>query len=205
LEAGVGGLAKNTTKNGTPRRREPLVLELIPENLLREPIEYIFADHYRMRQIIATMDRFLTEGIYAQPPMDDAIIADMTVIQAYLRDELPPHIADEEEDLFPCLEQRSQNDSDTKQILATLHQEHEEDFALLPPLIAGHGDLLAGREVAARELFETSVVRFVETQRRHVIWENNIVLPLARRRLSTEDMEKIGRDMAARRGIEYPS
>ncbi len=197
-------MARNL-KNEKPRKREPLVLELIPENLLREPIEYIFADHYRMRQIIATMDRFLVEGIYAQPPTNDDLIADMTVIEAYLRNELPPHIADEEEDLFPCLERRSPGDNETKQILATLHQEHEEDFALLPPLIDGHADLLAGRPVAERELFETSVVRFVETQRRHVIWENNIVLPLARRRLSAEDMEKIGRDMAARRGLEYPA
>ncbi|MDP6690670.1 MAG: hemerythrin domain-containing protein, partial [Alphaproteobacteria bacterium] len=201
---GEGGLAKNL-KNAGPRKHEPLVLELIPENLLREPIEYIFADHYRMRQVMATMDRFLSEGIYAQPPTDDDVKADMAVIRDYLRDELPPHIADEEEDLFPCLERNSPGDSDTKQILATLHQEHEEDFALLPPLIAGHDDLLAGKPVAKRDLFETSVIRFVETQRRHIIWENNIVLPLARRRLSAEDMEQTGRDMAARRGLEYPA
>ena len=196
-------MVKNS-KTEKPRKREPLVLELIPENLLREPIEYIFADHYRMRQIIATMDRFLIEGIYAQAPVDDDVIADMAVIEAYLRTELPPHIADEEEDLFPCLQRRSPGDHEMRQILDTLHQEHEEDFALLPSLIAGHEDLLAARPVAARELFETSVVRFVETQRRHVIWENNIVLPLARRRLSAEDMEKIGRKMAARRGLENP-
>jgi hemerythrin-like domain-containing protein len=45
----------------------------------------------------------------------------------------------------------------------------------------------------------------VETQRRHIVWENNIILPLARRRFSVEDMEEIGRDMAARRGLEYPA
>jgi len=195
----------SSLKNKAPRQREPLVLELIPENLLREPIEYIFADHYRLRQIIATMDRLLTEGVYAQPPTDEAIAADMAVIHAYLRDELSPHIADEEDDLFPRLELRSPADYETKQILATLHQEHEEDLALIQPLVSGHADLLAGKPAANKELFETSVVRFVETQRRHIIWENNIILPLARRRFSVEDMEEIGRDMAARRGLEYPA
>ncbi|MBT6984731.1 MAG: hypothetical protein HN956_10320 [Rhodospirillaceae bacterium] len=58
--------------------------------------------------------------------------------------------------------------------------------------------------MSQRELFETSVARFVNTQRRHIIWENNIVLPLARRYLEAKDMESIGRGMAARRSIDYP-
>ncbi len=190
--------------NSRLRKREPLSLELIPENLLREPIEYIFADHYRLRQVIATMDRLLTEGLFALPVAEDAG-ADMAVIRAYLVDELPKHIADEEEDLFPCLERRCHGDGDTKGILATLRQEHTEDFALLPPVTAGLDNLLGGREVTERELFETASARFVETQRRHIIWENNIVLPLARRHLDADDMAVMGRNLAARRNIEYPA
>ncbi|MBL6951889.1 MAG: hemerythrin domain-containing protein [Alphaproteobacteria bacterium] len=186
------------------RKREPLSLELIPENLLREPIEYIFADHYRLRQVVAAMDRLLIEGLFVSPLAEDNG-SDVAVVRTYLVDELPIHIADEEEDLFPCLEQRCPGDGETGQILATLRQEHVEDFALLPPVTAGLDNLLAGGAVREGELFEASAARFVETQRRHIIWENNIVLPLARRYFTVDDMANMGHNMAARRNIEYPA
>jgi len=185
------------------RKREPLSLELIPENLLREPIEYIFADHYRLRQVVAAMDRLLMEGLFVSPLVEDNG-PDVAVVRTYLVEELPIHIADEEEDLFPNLEQRCPEDGETKQILATLRQEHVEDFALLLPVTAGLDNLLAGGAVLERELFEASTARFVETQRRHIIWENNIVLPLARRYFTIDDMAIMGHNMAARRNIEYP-
>jgi len=71
--------------------------------------------------------------------------------------------------------------------------------------MAGLDSLLAGRAVCDRELFDTAAARFVETQRRHIIWENNIVLPLARRRLNADDRAVMGRNMAARRKIEFPA
>jgi hemerythrin-like domain-containing protein len=40
---------------------------------------------------------------------------------------------------------------------------------------------------------------FSETQRQHVTWEERVMLPLARQRLTAEDLAKIGRNMAARR------
>ena len=195
-------MARNLRQSGV-RKHEPLILESIPENLLREPVEYVFADHYRLRQVVATLDRFLTEGAFTSP-LSEEVAADTARIQAYLLDELPLHIADEEEGLFPCLERRRAGDNETEQILATLRQEHQEDFALLPTVTAGLDDLLAGREVAEKDVFETSVARFVDTQRRHIMWENNIVLPLARRYFEAEDMLAIGREMADRHGAEYP-
>ena len=44
---------------------------------------------------------------------------------------------------------------------------------------------------------------FAEAQRRHIAWENSLVLPLARKRLTAKDLETMGRNMAARRGIAY--
>ncbi len=45
---------------------------------------------------------------------------------------------------------------------------------------------------------------FAATQQRHLEWEDRVVLPLAQKRLSAEDLEQIGRNMAARRGLSYP-
>jgi hemerythrin-like domain-containing protein len=49
-----------------------------------------------------------------------------------------------------------------------------------------------------------NVREFSETQRRHVTWEDRVLLPLARQRLTPEDLAEIGRSMAARRGIAAP-
>jgi hypothetical protein len=40
---------------------------------------------------------------------------------------------------------------------------------------------------------------FFESYRRHIAWENTIVLPLARARLTGEDLDKLGRAMAGHR------
>jgi hemerythrin-like domain-containing protein len=45
---------------------------------------------------------------------------------------------------------------------------------------------------------------FTATMRSHLAWEERVILPLARRRLSTAQAEAIGRRMAARRGVAYP-
>ena len=72
-------------------------------------------------------------------------------------------------------------------------------------MTAGLGDLLAGRAVAKWVLFASSATRFVESQRRHIIWKNNIILPLARRHFMAGDMARIGRDMVTRRYIDFPA
>ncbi|MDP6344172.1 MAG: hemerythrin domain-containing protein [Alphaproteobacteria bacterium] len=186
------------------KRHKSLVLETIPENLLREPIEYIFADHYRLRQIVASLDGFLAADNFAAD-IDEEVRADLRVILAYLEDELPLHIADEDEGLFKFLGERCRGDDETKQILLVLTDEHEEDFGLMPPVTAGLKSLAAGEAVKEPQKFIDAAARFVETQRRHLIWENNIVLPLARRHLTPEDLENMGRQMAARRGLDYPA
>ena len=43
------------------------------------------------------------------------------------------------------------------------------------------------------------------TERRHLKLEDDVVLPLAQRRLSPDELEQIGRSMAARRNIAFPA
>ncbi len=42
-----------------------------------------------------------------------------------------------------------------------------------------------------------------DNQRRHIGWENRLVLPLAGRRLTGSDLERLGHAKAVRRGIPY--
>jgi hemerythrin-like domain-containing protein len=174
-----------------------LFLKLIPENLLRESIKFIFSNHCRLRQIIAAMSGLLAAGAFASPLAEDTA-PEVAKIRNYLVNDLPIHAADEEEGLFPYLAQHCPEDEDTKQIFANLHQEYMENSALLPSITAGLDDLLAGRAVAKWALFAASATRLMESQRWHIIRENNIILPLARRHFTVSDM-------AARRNIDFPT
>ena len=43
---------------------------------------------------------------------------------------------------------------------------------------------------------------FRSSERRHLAWENGAILPLARKRLTPEDLRTLGQKMAALRGIQ---
>ncbi len=45
---------------------------------------------------------------------------------------------------------------------------------------------------------------FAEARRRHIAWQDGVVLPLAHDWLSPKDLEEMGRNMAARRGATCP-
>src|SRR5262245_34009434 len=76
-----------------------LSLELLPENLFREPIDRLYADHFQLRRICDQLDQLASERCAEQIP--DVANAVMT----YLEHDLPLHIADEE-DLLPLLRTR---------------------------------------------------------------------------------------------------
>jgi hypothetical protein len=49
-----------------------------------------------------------------------------------------------------------------------------------------------------------AVPAFAETQRRHLAWENALVIPRARHILQPPDLAKLARSMAKRRGQRAP-
>ncbi len=173
-------------------------LERIPDNLLREPVEFIFADHFRQRSLCATLDEMIAE------PDAPATHERATVALRYLQKELPHHIADEERSLFPLLAQRAQREDALDSLLALLSEEHGRDRDMAKALIAALRQIIAGQLSPKSDTFASAALAFAETQRRHLSWENAVILPLARRRLTADDMTSLGHDMAKRRSIQYP-
>ena len=164
-----------------------------PASLFNDPIEYIFADHFRQRTLCSALNQIAeTETI------------DIELVEAaleFLRSEFGPHVLDEEEDLFPLLRRRAETEDDINHVLEQLSEEHAADEAdgnriitLLEQLLRS-GDLSVIDAEAAELL-----ARFAANERQHLIVENAIVLPLARARLSEVDKQKLGKRMAARRG-----
>lgn len=173
------------------------LLERPPVDQLRSPLDYIFADHFRQRSLC----RILAE-LAQQPQLDTDMAA---AALGYMRTDFGLHVVDEEKDLFPLLRRRRQRQDRMNDILGSLSAEHVADAIDANGIIAALVAALAEEDPvplddAARALMAT----FAANERRHLTTENAIVLPLARARLTTGDLETLGRHMAARRGIDYP-
>ena len=123
----------------------------------------------------------------------------------FLRSDFGLHVVDEERDLFPLLRRRRQRQDRMNDILGSLSAEHATDALdanrIIAALVAALGrDDPVPLDDGARALMTS----FATNERRHLTTENAIVLPLARARLTTGDLETLGRHMAARRGVDYP-
>ena len=167
----------------------------LPVTLFAKPVEYVLADHFRQRTLCSIVDEVADAEV-----IDTALVA---AILRFLKCEFGPHILDEEEDLFPLLRRRAEADDEINQVLGQLCQEHASDEADAILIVDLLENLLPegkakGLSTNDRELFK----RFAANERQHLKLENAIILPLARVRLSEDDCKKLGKRMAARRGID---
>lgn len=117
--------------------------------------------------------------------------------------DLVHHHKDEEEDLFPTLRKRCRPQDGADQILAELVRDHATESFLMRDIVADLHRVVARQDLEAPNRFFMSLRLFAEGQQRHISWENDVVLPLARMRLTDIDLEALGRSMAARRGLPH--
>ncbi len=175
-----------------------LELGPIPESLLLEPLDYIYADHFRQRAVCVKLEQLIED------PDDPCARHEAAEILAFMEQDLPLHIADEEDSLFPLLRLRCQPEDDIEQVLQILSEEHASDEALAKDLIAELRRLSTARGRAGGRALKWVALAYIQTQRRHLSWENALLLAIARRRLMPADLVSLGRDMAQRRGVSYP-
>lgn len=175
-----------------PTSHRPEKAAIGPEGI-RHPIEFLFADHDRLRVVCAALER-LANDCTAEDAQENAAFA-----LSYLESELPLHIADEEQDLFPLLKRRCAPDDEIDTILALLNDEHEADQEYQLRLLEPLRSIAAGAQPADAVEFGHAARAFSVFQRRHLAWENGTVLPLARKRLTAADQADMGRRMADRR------
>ena len=161
------------------------------------PLDFILDDHRRQHEICERLKK-----LTAEPAIGSAQEAQSLL--DFLTHDFVWHAQDEERDLFPALVMRSIPDDRIEDVLLQLAAEHELDEELVGYIVSdlqliAHG---AKTEMPTRMLI--NVRAFAELQQRHLAWENRIVMPLARERLTAVDLETMGRSMAARRSIPYP-
>lgn len=157
-----------------------------------DPIGLLLACHERMLGMCDLLERMVE---YQQEKGVDADMAESAKkLLNYFDTAAPHHHADEDEDLFPHL------------------QEIEGAGVLLKALTAQHGlhDMLWSKlRVCLEKLAEQQECAqlgalsqtFVSAYRAHIEIENDRLLPMAAQALSDDQLKAIGASMAARRGV----
>ena len=114
---------------------------------------------------------------------------------ACLRGEMPRHHREEEKGLFPLLLTRAREEDMAGEIIARLEEEHASDEGFAEELVDILLRLEAGGTVDNPNMLGYMLRGFFENYRRHIHWENTVVIPMARRRLTEEDVRVMLRRM----------
>lgn len=157
--------------------------------LRRSPLDLIEHEHLAQAQLCDSLER-IADGL---PDNVDRKLC-RTVIDA-LQFDMPLHHRDEELGLFPLIERRALPDDNIEDILARLALEHATDECFAGELLENLESLSEGRKLTNPDMVGYMLRSFFESYRRHIHWENAIVLPLARARLTRDDLDELGRTM----------
>jgi len=122
-------------------------------------------------------------------------------LSAYLRNDFPAMIAEEDEGLLPLLRQRLLPGDDFDQVLRQLDEEHRRDRRQALQLAAECDTIASGLMPDETPALFAAFRAFAEQQRRHLAWEDATVFPLARVRLGPTDLKAWMRGMRARRRL----
>lgn len=157
-----------------------------------DPLDFILYEHLRHRVMCNALDA-LAEA--------EAFDADAVArLAEFIRADLSVHITDEEEVFFPILQERCRPEDEIDVVLQRMSREHAEDRQLSADVriflltAATERRLLADIPSASE-----AVKRFAHNQRRHMMLENAVLIPLARQRFTEEDFALLAKRLAASR------
>lgn len=169
-------------------------IEDIPQGLMKDPLDWFFAEHYRQRQFYRLVNELAAATVFDRERV--------TRLLEFLRHDLALHMIAEEEDLFPLLRRRALPEDEVEQVLDLLSTEHRSDMTQAQTLRDHLEACLLDRKAPGLYPGVCKIMQdFAAQALRHLALENAVVLPIARLRLSTDDLVAMGRRLAARRGI----
>jgi len=160
------------------------------------PLDVLEACHGRIAKQCDTLEKLLAHlpvhGADAQA--QQAVRA----VLAYFDTAAVQHHDDEERNLFPLLERVGA--SGACDLVELLTHEHDALALLWRRLRVLLQQIETG---ATATLDEALARRFISLNRSHLEFENTRVLPLAHQVLGAAEIERLGRAMAARRGVPF--
>jgi hemerythrin-like domain-containing protein len=157
--------------------------------LARNPLDMIASAHAVQVEMCDAMER-IADGL-----PDDVDRRLCAQVASCLQYDLPLHHHDEEEGLFPLLRARAKPEDGVDQILERLTSEHSSDNDFASEIAEALETLGQGGRPANPEMLGYMLRGFFERYRRHVHWENQLVMPLARLRLTSDDLDQLAARM----------
>lgn len=159
----------------------------------RNPLDMIAHAHAVQVQMCDAMER-IADGL-----PDDVDRRLCAQVASCLQFDLPLHHHDEEAGLFPILKQRALVEDGVDQILDRLAAEHSSDTDFASEIAESLELLGQGRRSTNPDMLGYMLRGFFERYRRHVHWENTLVMPLARIRLNAADLKALAARMESNR------
>lgn len=160
--------------------------------LLKNPLDFIAEDHLRLRAMCIELDRLAETPIIEGPAISGMI--------EYLEHELPLLLSDEDDDLMPRILSRAEPEDELPKLVERLEKEHSEIAGHLKAVTSGLAGLALATSIS--DVLRTSMRDLADAARRHLILENAVLLPLAKARLTEEDLQALRSAMLKRRGLE---
>lgn len=157
-----------------------------------DPIEFVLSEHLNHRRMCRALERLASSAEF------DA--ARITTLLDFVRFDLTLHVIDEEEDFFPMLRRRCLPEDEVADVLDRLTLEHAEDKVLSVRVRdVLNACLIMRKPPSAMEGGAEALRAFALHEMHHLALENAVVVPLARRRFSAEDLEFLSQRLLARR------
>ncbi len=150
-----------------------------------DPLDILVHEHVRQEWLCDVLET-IADGLPGK--LECALAATVAKV---LRIDVPLHHEDEEEGLFPLLCQRAAPEDNIDAVIRQLCREHLADDTYCDDLIDLLEALADGRPPQNPEMAGYMIRGFFESYRRHIAFENVVVIPLARARLTAEDMDEL--------------
>ncbi|MCR9256781.1 MAG: hemerythrin domain-containing protein [Alphaproteobacteria bacterium] len=165
-------------------------------SILGDPIALIRQDHIRQLEICADL-----ESIADSLPHDvDKTLCER--LSALLPVSLKLHHKDEERALLPILRQIPQIAETVKTVQDRLEEEHTTDEDFADELAAALADVADLGWPENPEMLGYMLRGYFESHRRHIAWEEAVLLPLADAHLSRSQRHDMAAIMAENRNIQ---
>ncbi len=158
---------------------------LSSENDCIDPLDFILKEHVSHQKLCDLLEE-IADVLPAGVDREKARRAANA-----LKYELPLHHQIEEQALFPMLVKYADCEDNAGEIVTRLNEEHVVDESFAEELIEFLEQLAQGKRLEDANMFGYMLRGFFENYRRHILWENNVVLPLARRRLSADGLSEL--------------
>ncbi|MBA4130610.1 MAG: hypothetical protein C0519_04210 [Hyphomicrobium sp.] len=147
-----------------------------------DPIGLIAEEHALQCELCDLLEA-IADGL---PHSFDKALAVIAV--SILEGSVPRHMRLEEEALFPALRERVASDHPLHAALACLEEEHERDGAMLVELTDALKTAAQHGLVSNPDMLGYMLRGYFDSQRRHIAWEDRVVLPIARQVLTPSDL-----------------